>query len=737
MPSSACSDLLAIPWTVGPVTFAAPTVLWGALAALGPVLIHLIMRSKPQQTPLPTVRFVLKTHQQTHAMQKLKHLLLLVLRTLAILLLVAALARPTLQAGASSAGARGPVKAVICMDDSASMDYRSQARSRFEQAREMATGLLKDRSRFPPGSRVALLTGSRAGAVPRLSLDVDYVRQQVEQLEVGEHDQGVGGMLDRAYSLLADGVLQTREVYLLGDLTQHSWRDVPPRRFTAHKEVQVYCIDVGAGTDTNFAILDVILPDRTVAAGAAVRIRTGIQAGQIAGPRQLEARVDGKVLWRAGPIELQPGQVIQQVIELANLGQGLHQGEVRLTPEDPLSADNIRYFTLSVGAIPKAAVVCTAGGEAAEVVCAMLAPDGLPADRRRVELARMAPTELAAVTDVASCSAIFLVDVPSVDEAVFAKLGEYVAAGGCLVVIPGPAMVPAGYQGGQAVLAALPVEVVVPARPLHVAPLDKAHPLLARFQNGSGLSLSEPVIRRYVRFGAPLGSGEVVARLEDGSPGIVLRRIDRGSSVALAFAPVREWGDWAIDAGPLLVLLNSIIAESPGRDGLAGNFRVGQAVRLSVPRPQEAMRSKDRRALTVLLPGFRQSVSAAVDPDSSTIEAITERCGHYRVGSDGPDKATVLAYSVNLPSEESRLDRFSREAIEIRFAPGTVRVVRGLDELTVSHSPHGGAYGLSGWFALVLLGLLMAEGLLSNRFYRRPERDNAPSSVPGPQGSVE
>jgi hypothetical protein len=713
-------DILAAPFILGPITFAAPMMLWGALAAAAPIVIHLMMRSKPQRLPLPTIRFILKTHQQTQARHRLKHLLLLLLRMLLILLLVGALARPTVRTAVLAPTSRAPAEAVLCLDDSASMDYRSQGVSRFEQARDLAVRLLRDRGRFPSGSRAALLTGSVVSGA-RLSLDIDSIRSQAGLREVAQHDRGVGRMLERAYALLGEGTLATKEIYLFGDLTRQSWKDVPTGAFSAAKGVQVFCLDVGVDTSTNFALLDPAVPDRPVSAGAAVQIRVAVQAGQAGGRREVEAIVDTKTRWRREGISLQPRQVSQQAVSLSDLAPGLHQGELRLSPEDPLEIDNVRYLSLSVGDPPRVLLVGNPESEVAAVVTAMLAPAGLPADRRRIELSRMTPAELNRARALEPCSAVLLVDTASVAAAAFARLGEFVTAGGWLIVIPGPAMDPGGYQTGGGVLAALPAEVVSPAKPVHIAPLERAHPLLARFQDGSGLSLSEPAVLRYVRYGPPLEGGQSLAVLDAGPPAIVARPIGRGTSVVLAFSPTREWGDWAADAGPLLVLLNTMIADSFPRATGASNLRVGQEARLPVLPSRATSQPRDRRTATITSPTRRQSWPAAIESEDATVQAITDRCGHYRIRIDGDDGAAEVGYSVNTPAEESQLDRLSPVEIEARFAPGCVRVVKGLAELSPERSASDTSHDLTGWLALGLLALLLAEGLLSNRFYRQPE----------------
>src|SRR5204862_247205 len=82
-----------------------PWMFAAALAAMGlPVLVHWLTRPRPRPFPLSTVRFVFEAVQQRRARHRLRDAIVLLLRTVAVLLLGAALARPLL-AGRNSARA--------------------------------------------------------------------------------------------------------------------------------------------------------------------------------------------------------------------------------------------------------------------------------------------------------------------------------------------------------------------------------------------------------------------------------------------------------------------------------------------------------------------------------------------------------------------------------------------------------------------------------------------------------
>ncbi|NOX56769.1 MAG: hypothetical protein GXP27_20470, partial [Planctomycetes bacterium] len=75
-----------------------PVILYGAVLAIVPIVLHLLLRSKPKKLVFPALRLIDARRRQNVRRLRLKHLWLLVLRIALLLLLVLALARPSLPA---------------------------------------------------------------------------------------------------------------------------------------------------------------------------------------------------------------------------------------------------------------------------------------------------------------------------------------------------------------------------------------------------------------------------------------------------------------------------------------------------------------------------------------------------------------------------------------------------------------------------------------------------------------
>src|SRR5262249_29351987 len=156
------------------VTFAHPWMLLGALAAFIPLLIHLFDRRRPRPHPFGAIAFVLRSQRQTASRLKLKRLLLYLLRTLILLALPVALARPEMRRERGAAiSTRGPAATSIILDASFSMQFRDGT-TLFERGRQLAREALRDLRPDEPGN-VLLCTQA---AMPPSPPSFDRARQR-------------------------------------------------------------------------------------------------------------------------------------------------------------------------------------------------------------------------------------------------------------------------------------------------------------------------------------------------------------------------------------------------------------------------------------------------------------------------------------------------------------------------------------------------------------------------------
>src|SRR5262245_57346157 len=103
--------------------FLRPIYLYGLIATSVPLLIHLLNRRRLKKIRFPAVRFILLSQRRISRSYRLRHWILLALRTFAVFLLVLLLAHPIFETGVGLFAGGGPLSLAIILDNSLSMKW--------------------------------------------------------------------------------------------------------------------------------------------------------------------------------------------------------------------------------------------------------------------------------------------------------------------------------------------------------------------------------------------------------------------------------------------------------------------------------------------------------------------------------------------------------------------------------------------------------------------------------------
>src|SRR5262245_11219067 len=242
------------------MSFLAPYMLWGALAAGIPIALHFFYRSRYRNVPWAAMKFLLASIEQTSRRLRFQELLLLVLRVCLLLLLAFALARPS--TSASGLGGRGDaVDAVLVLDTSMSMDARAgvappsgndpyQAALRqfarpdgtvtcFDRARAAAVAVLAS---LPAHSTVQVIASADRAVLlgPRAPSHLDQARSLIEELPSSHKGTDYLPAVRMAGGLLERGPSPNKELYLFSDMQRRGWEAQSAAVTAALNEVRSY-----------------------------------------------------------------------------------------------------------------------------------------------------------------------------------------------------------------------------------------------------------------------------------------------------------------------------------------------------------------------------------------------------------------------------------------------------------------------------------------------------------------
>ena len=193
--------------------FLYPAFLY-ALAALAiPVIIHLFNFRRFKRLPFTNVRFLKEIKHQTQSQNRLKHLLILLMRLLAIAFLVFAFAQPFIPESDNTNTESGKSVSVF-IDNSFSMEGESEAGVMLEVAKNRALDIAQA---YAATDRFQLLTQDFEGKHQRLVGKNEFT-DMVQNIDVSPQSRSLQEIVNRQNDLLkSDGSGNSKESYIISD----------------------------------------------------------------------------------------------------------------------------------------------------------------------------------------------------------------------------------------------------------------------------------------------------------------------------------------------------------------------------------------------------------------------------------------------------------------------------------------------------------------------------------------
>ncbi len=696
------------------VFFLYPAFLFGLAAASLPILIHLLNRRRLQRIRFPAVRFILLSQKRISRSYRLRHWLLLALRTLAVILLVLLLANPIFQIGAGLFAGGGPVSAVLLLDNSLSMTWSGDGNG-FKQAKEAARLLI---SALDDGDRAALIPTSITGKeVFRLKGQKDVLLRELDAIEIADGTANLPAALDKAYELLSAPAGQ-KEIRLITDLGLTGWDQFSVASLKrVDPSIPIKLLYVGR--------------KQKPLNGGIKEIRLGSQGVGVDIPLQIDATLSNFADLEIKDVLVQlniDGQSKEQKLATVpprgettvnfqtRVSQaGAHMGRVILK-KDGLAGSAVTNFTLD--AQDKLKVLVVDGDPQTALVQSesfFLSRALNPSGERDSSLflpTVIVPDGLNAAT-LDAYQVVVLCNVAVLPDGFAAKLQNFVRQGGGLLIYGGDKFQADSYNQklAQIVPAELHEKKTGPeANGEKVGKFDVTHPALQIFNDPILLeSLKSAKVWGYMRATAR-GRAPLMA-LANGDPLLLEQKVGAGKVLLMTTTADRDWTDLPLKTVylPLLQSLTQYLAGGK-RGRLDPGIVVGAAKDVELPP------SLVGKSLRVIKPNKQDSEIPIIGAKDRAVASVSDndRAGFYRLvlpSGGEKDSAIVPLYAVNPPFLESRLEEINERALQSKLAPIRAEVI------PVEALKQGGKRTD---LALPLLALLIVtllfEGWLGQRF---------------------
>lgn len=425
--------------------FLNPIILLAAGAAVVlPLLIHIFNRQKVKTIRFSSLLFLRSLEKTRMRRVKIMEYLLLIIRTLIILLLVAAFARPAIKGGfATSVGAHAKTSAVILLDNSYSMGYDTKDGQVFDLAKNRCQEIL---GQLKEGDEASLiLFASEAKSVTsRPTFDFKSLTEYLEkEAGLSADKTEIGEALDLAYRILGDSQNLNREIYLITDMDESGWSGLTPGRFPSEIEnVKLFLVDVSPREKQNVSIEQTDFGNQLIQKGKPFQITAGIfnHGSQPVRSLLTGLYLDGKRVSQADVEIEKEGKTTVRFAPTVEEA-GLHTGFFELTDDD-LLIDNRRFFAFR---IPEKTEVLLVGQSDRDTHHLGLALNPLQSGDASKEVTRVDLSSLAGV-DFTKYQVVIFSNVSRLSEVQLTNLERFVQRGGGAFFIPGDDIDPVFYS---------------------------------------------------------------------------------------------------------------------------------------------------------------------------------------------------------------------------------------------------------------------------------------------------
>ena len=694
------------------VFFLYPLFLFGLAAASLPILIHLLNRRRLKRIRFPAVRFILLSQKRISRSYRLRHWLLLALRTLAVICLALLLANPIFQSGAGLFAGSGPVSLVLILDNSLSMKWAGDGNG-FKQAKEAARLLI---SALNDGDRAALLPTNIDGKEAfRLKTQKDVLLKELDGIEIADGTANLPAALSKAYELLNQPAGE-KEIRFITDMGLTGWDQFS---VAALKQVDpaipLKLIHIGRKQQPlNGSVKEVRLGSQGVGVNLPIQIETTIANFGDSEIKELlvQLSIDGQN--KEQKLATVPPKGETSVTFQTRIAQaGAHTGQVTLK-KDGFAGNGVANFALE--AQDKLKVLVVDGDPQTSLVQSetfFLIRALNPAGERdsSLFLPSVIVTDGLNAANLDAYQVVVLCNVATLPDAFVAKLQNYLRQGGGLLIFAGDRFQPDHYNQKLAQILPAPLRDKKTGSESTGEKIDKidiAHPALQIFAD---TILQDSIKSARVWSYARAGGGKALIALTNGDPLLLEQKVGAGTVMLIATSADRDWSDLPVKT-VYLPLVQSLTQHLAGgkRGSLDGGIAVGAVKELSLPP------SFVGKTLRVTKPD-KQNTDVAIagekDRARATVEA-NDRAGIYRlslpVGGEKDSGAPQL-YAVNSPLLESRLDEISARELQTKLNPIRAEVI------AVEALKEGGKrVDLALPLLALLIVTLLLEGWLGQRF---------------------
>jgi hypothetical protein len=422
------------------MSFLQPWILAGLPLVLLPILIHLINRNRHRTVDWGAMMFLVKANRMNKGMARLRYVMIMLLRMVAVAAIIFAIGRPLLSGKLGGFSMGKPDATLILLDRSASMETQDlqSGESKRSTALNKLSELLQKRH---VGSQLVLVDSATGGTQ---EIESPATLRDLPRTKPTATNANIPSMLETGLAYLKANEAGRAEVWIISDLQESDWAPRSGRwtairdQFAEMKGAQHFLLSYADQAADNLSIR-VANVKRRQSSGASELI--------------MDVFVGGKSIAKRLPVEFTINNV-RSVVEMeldasrsagfsrrshasllghripidSNLQSGW--GSVTL-PNDSNPLDNTYYFVFSEPPVRKATIVTddTKTGEAFRLSLGIPSETGLEHEAEILPISRVSEIDWQA-------TALLVWQAPLPEGQVLEQIEQFIDAGRVVFFFP-------------------------------------------------------------------------------------------------------------------------------------------------------------------------------------------------------------------------------------------------------------------------------------------------------------
>ena len=586
------------------MNFINPALLGFLSLGLIPIIIYLINRQRYRRRPWAAMEFLLKAMKRHQRRLRLENLLLLLIRTLAVLLFVMAMARPSLDDGTLPVIGRTARQEAVIIDASASTAATLASRTTLQEAREQARSLLLE---LETGDRTALLVGGLPPAdtpTPRLELVVAGgpadTLGQLEQITPGWLPLTPEFLISEAAAFAAeeggDWVFHLFSDFQKADWFQEDGTELPSVRkaleLLESSGGQLLIHNVAPTKPRNVSLTSLRPSSGLISTDVPLSFQVDLvnKGTETVPGLEVELLVNGEVQGTRR-IDVEGGQELTLGFPHIFRLPGVANVEARLKSDD-LDRDDARWFACEV--VESVKILVADGGwnpddESSESEWLVAAIGEGESSSRGIRLSpynvEVIPDDRLLSADLDGARILVLADVSRMNPAESERISKFISDGGGVLVFTGSRMDPASWtanawQNGEGWFPWKPgISISDPRRQVfyHWLIKDPEHPVMEYLAGDPETGLGDVIVHGFQKPEVFAEGIEVLLELDDfdQTPILVQSSFGKGTVIVLGTGADREWSNFPVTPA-YVCFLHESLPWLTVQDGSRKNLALGE-----------------------------------------------------------------------------------------------------------------------------------------------------------------